>query len=62
MVLAPVQKADQHTSVSCEQGKLDVIIRNSNIEKFDMLYERITKLSGYISRRGPRTVEKSTEA
>ena len=56
-VIAPgsvVRKMDQHTSVICEPGNLDVTVRNGDIAKFGTTDERKTKLSEYINRRRPR--------
>ena len=64
-VLAPgsvVQKTDQYTSVFREPEKLEVTFRNSDIAKLGTRDERKTKLMDYVSRRGPRVHEKSTEA
>ena len=52
-----VQKTDQNTSVIREPGKLEVIVRNSDNEKFGFGDERKTKLTEYINRRGPRNFE-----
>ena len=63
-MLAPrsvVQKTDQHTSVIREPGKIEVIVRNSDIAKFGTRDERKTKLMDYVNRRGPR-IHKTTEA
>ena len=46
-VLAPVsvfQKTDQYTSVTCEPGKVEVTVRNSDIAKFGTRENRKTKL------------------
>ena len=64
-VLAPgflAQKTDNFTSINREPGNLDVTVRISNIAKFGTRNERKTKLHKYINRRGPRNLEKSTEA
>ena len=64
-VLAPgstVQKTDQYTSVIREPGKVEVIVRNSNIAKFGTRDERKTQLMECVNRRGPRIHEKTTEA
>ena len=63
-VLAPgfgVQKTNQYTSVIREPGKLDAIVRNSNIAKFGNRNERKIKMTDYINRRWPRILGKSTE-
>ena len=45
-----------------EPGKVEVIVRNSDIAKFGTHDERKTKLMEYMNRRGPRIHEKTTEA
>ena len=64
-VLVPgsiVQKTDQYTSVIREPGKLEEIVRNSDIAKFGTRDERKTKLMDYVNHRGPHVHEKTTEA
>ena len=64
-VLAPgsvAQKTDNFTSINRERGNLDVTVRISDIAKFGTRNERKTKLHKHINRRGPRNLEKFTEA
>ena len=56
------QKTDQYTSIIHEPRKLDVRVRNRDIAKVGTRDERKTKRQDYTNRRGPRLLDKSTEA
>ena len=63
-VLAPgssVIKTNEYTSVIKEPGKKDVIIRNSNLAKFETKAERETELQEFANRRPKLPTGKRTE-